>query len=459
MTINLKQIRPLDNDNIKLDKINYNFDQLIVNGGGPKGAKGLNGSAGPQGFQGERGFQGDRGFQGVQGSSASETSNFWEDVPQDLVSANTTATLFLKHSIIDPITYASVIAAGYINTNPRYNSQQPVPVSPLLKYQWVVNKIRTRVSSNLRFTSVDVPGNAFDINMDNVTPLSEGVSTFKLNLGFINTLNSQLNFKASLMHVIRSSSTGDDLLYLKTQIGAINVDSVFTKPVTFNSDLYVKNSGEGVNKIATSSDATGLVTFKTSAEIGGSVPVGTIVSILPSIFSNTSNFVYSQTIDTASNPNVPLQIKIGAGGGDYSGWYLCNGQTWTDGNVSYEVPDLSSFSYFIVANPITTDPNSQGYILVENNETQLIGGADINMLADQVGTSSALYDNDLTDNSTDPNILSGDTGSFFNIRKLPQIIYLGINDLYWSQLGEDQDLAGDYVGGSEYDATDYNTIV
>lgn len=38
MAINLKQISLSDTNNIKLDKVNYNFDQLVANGG-------------PQGFQ------------------------------------------------------------------------------------------------------------------------------------------------------------------------------------------------------------------------------------------------------------------------------------------------------------------------------------------------------------------------------------------------------------------------
>ena len=36
MAINLKQILISDTDNIKLDKVNYNFDQLVANGGGPQ---------------------------------------------------------------------------------------------------------------------------------------------------------------------------------------------------------------------------------------------------------------------------------------------------------------------------------------------------------------------------------------------------------------------------------------
>ena len=41
MAINIQEIlHPSDSDSIKFEKINYNFDQLVVNGGGPAGPKG-----------------------------------------------------------------------------------------------------------------------------------------------------------------------------------------------------------------------------------------------------------------------------------------------------------------------------------------------------------------------------------------------------------------------------------
>ena len=46
MAINIQEIlHPSDSDVIKFEKINYNFDQIVANGGGPTGPKG---PAGPQ---------------------------------------------------------------------------------------------------------------------------------------------------------------------------------------------------------------------------------------------------------------------------------------------------------------------------------------------------------------------------------------------------------------------------
>ena len=459
MTINLKQIRVFDTNNIKLDKINYNFDQLIVNGGGPKGYNGPDGPTGPQGFQGALGNQGDRGPQGPQGQDASSSSSYWDVVPQNLTTQDVAATMFSKHPIGSPTPdFATVVGSGYDDGENGYDTI-PSPNNGLPNYQWIINRRRAKVSSNLRFTSDGVIGNAFDITMDNSAPIGFGIS-YKLRLGFINdTIDSQLNLQAT-EHIIRSTiGAGADLLKVSNTGGEINVNTVFENPVKLNQQLSVKNSSEGVNKVAAAIDSTGEIEFKTTTELGGSVKIGTIISILPSIFSDPAKFVCSQSIDTSSNPNVPLQIRMGAGLGDYAGWYVCNGQSWTDGTVpgTILVPDLNSYSYQIVSNPISADPFSQGYAILTNDEIQLIGGADISVNVDQVGTSSATYNNTLIDNSNDPLVTFNPTGNSFSIKKLPQIIYLGVTNLYWSQLGTGQLSLPDY-SGTDYDPTEYNAF-
>ena len=451
MTINLKQIRALDTDNIKLDKINYNFDQLVVNGGGPKGYVGPDGNTGPQGFQGAVGSLGERGYQGVQGPSANLATKYWEVVSQDLLpeGSNTMATLFSKHPISNPNPmYGTIVGSGYISTDPAYSSpQSPGIGSP--KYQWTVNR-RSNVSSNLRFTSEGVTfGNAFDITMDN----SGGL--YKLYLGFINNQNSKLNLQAE-SHIIRSSVTGNTLFDITSTEGATYTNTFFGAPVTFNAALFVENSDADADKIMTSISNSGDVNFKTAEELGGSVKVGTIISILPSIFSDSSKFVkYQYNVDTNLDLNNPLKIRMGSGIGDYSGWYICNGQTWTNGSISILVPDLNSFSYQIINNPKSSDPNSQGYINIVNDEVQLIGGAPISVDAHWTGGQYSQYDVSLTTNLTDPQISSFNSGNQFKIKKLPQIVYLGVSNLWWSQLGTGQLTTSDY-SGTDYAIEDYN---
>jgi len=52
MALNLKEIFESDSEIIRISKLNYNFDQLLSNGGGPQGpqgTKGVTGIAGPVG--------------------------------------------------------------------------------------------------------------------------------------------------------------------------------------------------------------------------------------------------------------------------------------------------------------------------------------------------------------------------------------------------------------------------
>jgi hypothetical protein len=81
MAINIQEIlHPSDSDSIKFDKINYNFDQILANGGGPVGPKGQKGIQGVLGQTGEKGDKGDLGPQGPSGVTTSP----WKSITIDL---------------------------------------------------------------------------------------------------------------------------------------------------------------------------------------------------------------------------------------------------------------------------------------------------------------------------------------------------------------------------------------
>ena len=72
MAINIQEIlHPSDSDAIKFEKINYNFDQIVANGGGPTGQKGALGQQGAAGPQGQKGDKGDTGSKGETGATTS----------------------------------------------------------------------------------------------------------------------------------------------------------------------------------------------------------------------------------------------------------------------------------------------------------------------------------------------------------------------------------------------------
>ncbi len=63
--INILNLLQGDNQSTIVDKINYNFDQILSAGGGPQGQQGLVGPTGPIGPQGPQGVQGAQGPSGT----------------------------------------------------------------------------------------------------------------------------------------------------------------------------------------------------------------------------------------------------------------------------------------------------------------------------------------------------------------------------------------------------------
>ena len=76
MAINIKELFTLDAHNIHVDKINYNFDQIVANSGGPKGIKGEIGITGNTGQKGEKGEVGAQGLVGSKGEPGTN-SDLW----------------------------------------------------------------------------------------------------------------------------------------------------------------------------------------------------------------------------------------------------------------------------------------------------------------------------------------------------------------------------------------------
>lgn len=81
MAINIQEIlHPSDSDSIKFEKINYNFDQILANGGGPVGPTGSKGNQGIVGLTGQKGQKGELGNKGESG----DTTSPWKSIAIDL---------------------------------------------------------------------------------------------------------------------------------------------------------------------------------------------------------------------------------------------------------------------------------------------------------------------------------------------------------------------------------------
>ena len=117
--INILNILQGDNQNTIVDKINYNFDQILSAGGGPQGQQGLigpTGPIGPQGVQGPQGLQGATGTKWfVQDSAPAKGSiggfnpwlyptlgDYWIDpdsIEQDIYVFNTTGWTYTGYGL------------------------------------------------------------------------------------------------------------------------------------------------------------------------------------------------------------------------------------------------------------------------------------------------------------------------------------------------------------------------
>jgi len=121
MPINIREILyPNDTDTIKWEKVNYNFDQILANGGkeGPRGTKGDTGAVGATGVKGDKGDQGDQGIKGETGIS----TNFWDQFTHDSISANVLKPKDGTNSqetvvFIGDTTYTEGSAAGDLDPN------------------------------------------------------------------------------------------------------------------------------------------------------------------------------------------------------------------------------------------------------------------------------------------------------------------------------------------------------
>ena len=120
MPINLKEIHVSDTNLIKVEKINYNFDQIIGTGGqlGPKGPQGVQGNIGPVGPQGATGPQGSTGGSGSDGVDGLDR---WSSITHAAVTGETSDydTTILKPKI-DPNTDGTQPTSVYLG-DPNFN--------------------------------------------------------------------------------------------------------------------------------------------------------------------------------------------------------------------------------------------------------------------------------------------------------------------------------------------------
>jgi len=442
---NLKQILESDSQQERLDKINYNFDQLVANGGGPMGSTGPIGETGMQGVTGDQGPQGAGGDQGTQGPINTSVSNFWKDGVvyqtsglniQTIVPVDTISSTQNDHS--------PTVLLGFTTDYPEYGDIQNSS-SPIYRAQLVVNKNDQYVDSNIRLVSNNSQGiyADFDLTSDTYFDASYGnsLNRYNLNIGFNETVGVQKNINYRADSFKFKDLSDNDLLTMDANNGALFTGNfVSTGNAHFVGSIFKIDIGPSATpltdpapgKIAVSLDNDGTIGFKSPEEIGAGIPIGTIISFLPSIYEDTNNFIQSQNIqtyiDSGTNPdNIEIEIGAGIAGTEYEGWYLCNGETWVGQNgESYTVPNLNSFNYSIT----TPDGNTTSGPVALN----VLGGSYATMNQSGSTLTDTYVTGDEIVGMADPGDIPEDHIAY-KIVRTPQLIYLGLPGFYFKAAG------------------------
>ena len=166
MAINIKELFNADADNIKVDKINYNFDQLILSGGGPSGIKGDTGLTGNTGLKGEKGDIGSKGEEGTKGEQGS-SANLWDR--DTILSASGDVDVYRPYDNASGLRSRIVLGESTV-----LNSQIPPSDTDSLLNLTLPPATNNDVSSQIIFSN-DEPGDPKDFKMS--TFYQAGVGT------------------------------------------------------------------------------------------------------------------------------------------------------------------------------------------------------------------------------------------------------------------------------------------
>ena len=185
MAINIQEIlHPSDSDSIKFEKINYNFDQILANGGGPVGPKGQKGDQGQVGSTGQKGQKGEIGATGSKGDSGA-TDSPWYKVELDSNNDGTNEVTILKPKIGNDLnmpviwlgdsSFEEDIADGVLTSNAR------LTISKDDVYENYINLWHASDKSIVLTSSVDSGFTKFNFqNSFGSSNLEFGVTTNKI---------------------------------------------------------------------------------------------------------------------------------------------------------------------------------------------------------------------------------------------------------------------------------------
>ena len=300
MAINIKEIFENDSENQRIDKINYNFDQILANGGGPTGATGPQGDPGATGATGPQGAQGPIG---PKGDTGDYTDFFVTDTLDPTL--NQYSTVSIKRSLgATSLVLGDVSATGNGVIN-NYSGSS-------------LKLIGDSFGGNVIRLTIDEADTSYvDMNISDVA----GDRILSFNPAATGSSDTSYEFKGTNIKLV---SGGVDQVVLN------EIESQFNSGVSFNGPTKLP-SGASAGKVLTSQDGNG--TFGWGDP--GVVPIGTMVMVPGFVLNDNTK------IDFTGNPaQFAVNDWIGKGINEWAGWYWCNGETWYGNGNSYPVPDM-----------------------------------------------------------------------------------------------------------------------
>lgn len=445
MEINIKEIFESDLDPNssawwsadKIDKINYNFNQI-----GPEGVRGPQGYIGDDGVLGTTGVQGVSGVQGAQGPTGITGIpgiNYWEsDGPVGTPPGS--EYLFPKEHPTSLIQYTSpAIHIGIYNTDTEWTN--PVGI-----YDSVVSsKVKPSAFSeiNLRLQSdEDAATHYADMALGGANG-SEVLKIGKLNAD----PGLKLTHEANLIdNKASDTSTTYKSVHQIGQIGSKAMVSVnIQRPAMFNGNLIYNPTGSNnlMGRIIKSNDNIGKTSYTPPRLLVPSFPIGSIISINRDIFESGLFFYLDEQIvqDLSTLPRLDMRWGAGIEIGPYKGWYLCNGKRWRNPllppatippNDVNNTPDLNGFDYQIESN-YNGIYGDQPFTAKIGNGNIMIGGYPMEVQAIQ-SSGPGRYDIELAPISKYLNL--GDGGGVstrdMEVTSMVHIIYLGEAGMVWN---------------------------
>ena len=391
MAINIKEILTTDSDVIKIDKTNYNFDQLTANGGGPIGIKGQKGELGGVGTTGAKGEKGDEGVKGDTGATGADVNN-WGRINYDSASdadilkpkrdSNTDEPVSI---ILGDSAYEDGVADGIINPTAWLNIVLPDST----KYSNYASFLNS-TSSVLNFTSSTLEG-------VDTYQISHGTSTnsvdFKIDIKNSLYLNAPDLVQITSNTAIKLNAANNNIVLgpdIGTSSGQVDlrVNSVFVR-----GNLTVDGATTGYIKVPNGTTANrptgsyGMIRYNTNLDVGHSGDLGSLETFVQhpdgDYWKPLGNMVDADgdtfiTVDFNDNTGLDNVIRFNVGYDSGSSTYLTEivgtfGETVSDGTS--DIDRVFKYNNVIYAGDDILITNDSGLRIRENNSTP--GGSQV----------------------------------------------------------------------------------